>query len=482
QHPQPDTLWPDYAASRPPQKIDPATLPPDATIKTIAHRSESDEFLIDTPREFSASIRTLYWPGWQVYLDGQPATFTITKPAGLIQTVIPAGQHTLTLRLQSTSLRTAGLLLTTLSFIIFTIIGAFALKQRLSKLANRQTDNRKQQLTTSHIPHPTSHIPHLTSPVSAQFFTLATALLFILYLLSRQLAPWFTLQSNPDRPQPADQILQADFGRSAEQSPRLRLVGRDKLPPTVLVTPNETTNLTATLYWRALQELDTNYSVFLHLDAPNGQTFATVDEVHPENIPTRNWPPGLYLRNPLHLEIPANLPPIRYELNAGWYDRQNDERLVILPGNATSFNLGSIWLIPPQPALPQQPLAHFGPHITLWQSDYSSTDHHTLTLHWQTNQLIDQNYSIFIHLLDADGKLLAQADGAPYADLYPLTHWQPGQIITDSRQFASLLPHPADLAAIAIGIYNSTTGERLAATDANNQPLPHNSFIMPVTP
>jgi hypothetical protein len=63
-----------------------------------------------------------------------------------------------------------------------------------------------------------------------------------------------------------------------------------------------------------------------------------------------------------------------------------------------------------------------------------------------------------------------------------LTHWQPGQIITDARQFASLLPHPADLAAIAIGIYNPATGERLAATNANNQPLPHNSFVMPVTP
>jgi hypothetical protein len=276
--------------------------------------------------------------------------------------------------------------------------------------------------------------------------------------------------------------LQADFGRGAEQSPRLRLVGMNKLPPTVPVTPNKAAELTATLYWRALQELDTNYSVFLHLDAPNGQTFATVDEVHPENIPTRNWPPGLYLRNPLHLEIPANLPPIRYEINVGWYDRQNDERLVILPGNATSFHLGSIWLTPPQPALPQQPLAHFGRHITLWQSIYSSTNQHTLTLYWQTNQPVDQNYSIFIHLLDADSNLLAQADGAPYAGLYPLTHWQPGQIITDARQFASLLPHPADLAAIAIGIYNPATGERLAATDANNQPLPHNSFVMPVTP
>ncbi|MCK6625600.1 MAG: hypothetical protein L6R45_10545 [Anaerolineae bacterium] len=459
QHPQPDALWPDYAAGRPPQKIDPATLPPGATVETIARRAESDTFRINTPQDFIATVRTLYWPGWQVYLNGQPIPFTVTDPTGLIQFPLPAGDHTLTLQLESTPLRTTGQWLTLLSAATLIIISAFGLK-RTSKAVPQ--------------PSPISNL-HARRPISAHFFALTTALLVIGYLLSRPLAPLFTLQSNPDHPQPAEQALQANFGTG--QTPLLRLVGADNLPRTVQISPGSEAELTTTLYWRALQELDTNYAVFLHLDTPGGQTLATADERHPENIPTRNWPPGLYLRNPLHLQIPPGLPPIRYELNTGLYDPQTQQRLTLLPGEATTYRLGFIWLTPPQPALPPTPLAHFGPDITLWQGDFSA-DPPTLTLSWQTDRALQQDDTIFVHLLDAQGQLLTQADGAPYEGLYPLSHWLPGQIITDARP----LPDTAGLASIAVGIYSPITGQRLPAADAAGQPLPDNRLLIPVKP
>ncbi|MBE7552995.1 MAG: hypothetical protein HS126_18135 [Anaerolineales bacterium] len=472
QHPRPDALWPDYAAGRPPQKIDPATLPSGATVETISHRAESDTFRIRTPQEFVATIRTLYWPGWQLYLDDRPVAFTVTEPTGLIQIPIPTGQHTLTLRLESTPLRTLGRMLTLGAFVILVIIAGFALKKRFGELASQRIK---------------SPVPGQISPSQAlltgRFFAVTSALLVTAYLVSRPLAPFFTLRSNPDQPQSADQILQVDFGLPAGRTPLLRLVGANNLPQALPILGDDNNALTAVLYWRSLRELDTNYSVFLHLDAPNGQTFATVDELHPENIPTRNWPPGLYLRNPLRLEIPPDLPPIRYEVKAGLYHRQSNERLAVLPaGEATTFTLGSIWLTPPQPALPSQPAAHFGPHITLWQAAYPSSSEQALVLFWQTGQPLEQNDTIFIHLLDSGGNLLAQADGVPYAGLYPLPNWQPGQIITDQRPLTPLLPNPADLAAVAVGVYNPVSGERLPAFDAAGQPLPDNSFVLRVKP
>ncbi|GIK36696.1 MAG: hypothetical protein BroJett011_05290 [Chloroflexota bacterium] len=470
QHPRPDTLWPDYAAGRPPQKIDPATLPSGATVETISHRAESDTFRIRTPQAFVATIRTLYWPGWQLYLDDQPAAFTVTEPTGLIQTTVPAGEHTLTLKLESTSLRTLGQGLTLGAFVILVIIAGFALRKRPAASAMQRVK----------LP---AHTPASQAPLTGRFFVITSALLVTAYLVSRPLAPFFTLRSNPDRPQPADQILQVDFGLPAERTPLLRLVGADNLPQTLPIPNSGKNTLTAILYWRSLRELDANYSVFLHLDAPNGQTYATADEVHPENIPTRNWPSGLYLRNPLHLEIPADLPPIRYEVKAGLYNRQSNERLAVLPGGeVTTFTLGSIWLTSSQLALPSQPLAHFGPHITLWQVVYPSAGEQTVVLSWQTDQPLKQNDTVFVHLLDSGGNLLAQADGAPYAGLYPLSNWQPGQIITDKRPLSPLLSNPADLAAIAVGIYNPVSGERLPAADAASQPLPDNSFILRVKP
>jgi hypothetical protein len=455
QHPEPETLWPDYEAGRPPQKLDPAGLPAGATVAYLSHRSETDILQVETPAPFVATLRTLYWPGWQVYLDGQPALLTITENTGLIQTEIPAGRHTLTLSLESTPLRTTGLWLTLITAAILVLIAIYSGVKRLSH-HNRISD---QEIRTTH------HQPRL----SPTFFGLFAALLLALYLLSRPLAPLFVLRSDPDQPQPAAKSLQVDF---ADQ---IRLVGADS-PPWVIELPAEgEAELTAVLYWRALQPVQTNYSVFLHLDAPDGQTFATVDEVNPEDIPTRNWPPGLYLRNPLQLKLPATLPPIRYELTTGIYDRETGARLPVWPGEASSFQLGPVWLTRPHTSRPVEPaIAHFGPHITLHRATLTEN---ILTLFWQTGDTLSGNQTIFVHLLDAGGNFIGQADGAPYEGLYPLSHWLPGQLIVDSRTL-DLGQQPA---TVIIGVYDPATGQRLPALDGAGQPLPDNSFILTVT-
>ena len=450
QHPEPDTLWPDYEADRPPQKIDPTAGPAAARIDIADHRAELDAWRIDTPESFVATIRTLYWPGWQLYLNDQPSPFSITPETGLIQTTIPAGQHRLTLQLESTPLRTIGLWLTILTGLTLAAVTTFSV---LRPAVSRQQTN-------------------LQSPISnLALFLLTTLLLIALFVLSRPLAPLFTLQSDPDLPQPADRQLRVDFGD------QIRLVGVDHLPEAVQLPAEGEATMEAVLYWRAQQDLDANYSVFLHLDAPDGRTMATVDEVSPEDIPTRNWPPGLYLRNSLHLKIPATLPPIRYTLTTGVYRRDTGERLPILPDGETAFTLGSIWLEPPQPSLDvRQPVATFGEQIRLRQA---SMHDNIVNLVWQTDHPPVENYSIFVHALDHEGQLITQADGVPYDGLYPLPQWQPGQLIQDRRP---LDPDGNQISRLAIGIYDPATGQRLSAVDSAGQPLPDNSVIITVKP
>ncbi|MCB0154084.1 MAG: hypothetical protein KDF65_04740, partial [Anaerolineae bacterium] len=453
QHPQPDTLWPDYAAGRPPQRLDPATLPAGASVETISHLAEADRLHIETPQSFQATLRTLYWPGWQLYLNDAPHEFRITPQTGLIQTTIPAGQHTLTLQLESTPLRTIGRWLSLGSFFGLILIVGFTLKRRPSIAPT--TD---YQLPTTDY-----------WSLSPRLFIVTTALLIAAYLLSRPLAPLLVRQSDPNRPIPADELVQVDF------SHQLRLVGLDSLPQTITLAEDRPTDLFVVAYWRAVQELQTNYAVFAHLDAPNGQTIATVDEVHPENIPTRNWPPGLYLRNPLHLEIPPDAPPIRYDLNLGVYNRESGERLAIGPAQ-TTFTAGSLWLLPATAAPVTGPAARFGLAVTLHQPSLAGD---SLTLVWQTEQPLPPNLTLFIHLLDANGELLGQLDGPPYAGLYPLENWLPGQPITDQRPLP-VLNEPGRLSAVAIGVYDLDSGTRLPALDAQGQPLPNDSFILPV--
>ncbi len=469
QHPQPETLWPDYAANRPPQKLDPATLPPGATVTTLAHRSESDLLDIDTPQPFTATLRTLYWPGWQVTLSGQPVPFEITPNTGLIRVEVPAGQHTLGLKLASTPLRSAGLWLSLLSLAGLAAVGSLAAGLQRRKVA--KSPGRWLAGETARYSHYVLRFPFYERPSSFHLPPSSFILLFValiaLALLSRPLKPLFTLQSNPDAPAPADLHPAADF---ADQ---IRLVGADSWPQVIELPAAGEAGLTVTLYWRALQDLDTNYAVFLHLDAPNGQTLATVDEVNPESIPTANWPPGLYLRNPLHLRLPANLPPIRYTLTTGVYNRATGERLPLADGSDTAYPLGSIWLDAPPPLVSGSPLATFGDAISLHRAAPGGD---TMRLVWRTARPIERDLSIFVHVLDSDGNLLAQADGVPFDGLYPLPNWRPGQLIPDERS----LTLPAEAAAIAIGLYDPATGQRLPAVDVAGHPLSDDSFTVEV--
>ncbi len=91
----------------------------------------------------------------------------------------------------------------------------------------------------------------------------------------------------------------------------------------------------------------------------------------------------------------------------------------------------------------------------------------TITLYWQALQPFDQNYQVFVHLLNND-ELRVQHDGAPQCDFYPTTHWEPGEIIADTHML--VLPtevDPNDL-SLHIGMYNLITQDRLLFDDSSS--------------
>ena len=54
---------------------------------------------------------------------------------------------------------------------------------------------------------------------------------------------------------------------------------------------------------------------------------------------------------------------------------------------------------------------------------------------------MNENYTVFVHLVDSDGIVRGQKDNAPVNDTYPTSLWQPGEFVTD----AYTLPLPPDL-------------------------------------
>ncbi len=88
--------------------------------------------------------------------------------------------------------------------------------------------------------------------------------------------------------------------------------------------------------------------------------------------------------------------------------------------------------------------------------------------------------TIFAHLVDLQGQLVAQADGDPLKGLFPLAECQPGEQIREFRLFRS----PTMMGnSFKIGVYNRATEQRLNAVDAGGQPIPDNAVTFgPLAP
>jgi 4-amino-4-deoxy-L-arabinose transferase-like glycosyltransferase len=85
-----------------------------------------------------------------------------------------------------------------------------------------------------------------------------------------------------------------------------------------------------------------------------------------------------------------------------------------------------------------------------------------LRLYWRALRRPDADYTVFVHLRDAAGATLTQADGPPQAGAYPTSFWDAGEAVIDDRAIAL----PADAApgdyTLVIGLYDLTSGNRLA--------------------
>jgi hypothetical protein len=89
--------------------------------------------------------------------------------------------------------------------------------------------------------------------------------------------------------------------------------------------------VSCTLYWRALEGIDRDYTVFTHLTAPDGHTWGQWDNQPQQGLaPTRRWTPGQVIADPYQIPVASDAPPGQLELRVGMYDAQTMSRLPVL--------------------------------------------------------------------------------------------------------------------------------------------------------
>ncbi|CAN5402259.1 hypothetical protein BH10CHL1_BH10CHL1_04740 [soil metagenome] len=461
-NPLADLPTPDhYRRHRPANRL-PGRLPLGGRGTVELSSTHTHQFRLELPTPITLTLDLLYFPGWQATVDGAPISIAPHPGNGLLDVALPAGVHTLRVHFGETPLRTVADWISLVAWLGLALFIAMRAARKGFQHRVAGTQSRRETLVETGM-----------NPGYQSVATLGVCigLLLGVYLL---LPGWFQLQSQANQALLAPVHFQVNFGD------KLRLLGADPAP--LVAAPGA--NVTVVTYWRALQRLPDNYGIFLHLDAPNGETIATVDQSHPSDIPTSSWSPNLYVRVPLRMVVPANALPIRYQLRVGivdaegkdWLSFVNQQPDGIHQGDA--FTIGELWVEPPTTArVTTNPRAQFGATIELLAVHY---DHKadTITLTWRANAPVAKDYVIFVHALDAGGAMLGQTDAAPYQNQYPTSAWRPQQMIEDQRLLANLVKQPAAIQHFAIGLYDPATGERLAATDQAGKPLADNVLIL----
>lgn len=136
-------------------------------------------------------------------------------------------------------------------------------------------------------------------------------------------------------------------------------------------------------------------------------------------------------------------------------------------------NLTEVWVDPAAPDISQLPTeavpvsAVFNNEIELVGYKLQTKDGIDLTLYWRSLQEVAQDYTVFVHLTDAQGQLLSGEDSPPVQGQAPTSRWQINQVIEDRHHLQMSENFPPGKYDLSVGLYNSTTGERLLVQGAD---------------
>jgi 4-amino-4-deoxy-L-arabinose transferase-like glycosyltransferase len=91
------------------------------------------------------------------------------------------------------------------------------------------------------------------------------------------------------------------------------------------------------------------------------------------------------------------------------------------------------------------------------------------TLYWRALQTMERNYTVFTHLVAADGRTWGQWDNQPQQGQSPTTRWVPGQVIADPYQIPVAADAPAGPVELQVGLYDRNTMIRLPVYGQDGQ-------------
>lgn len=228
------------------------------------------------------------------------------------------------------------------------------------------------------------------------------------------------------------------------------------------------------LLWRAVQPITHNYSVAVRLLAADGKVWWE-HQGWPAGAPTSTWAVARRIWYDHHVPVlPQEMPAGLYRLEVYFTDPDTQAKLPARSvttgedvGEIVPLTYVQVGSVPIAPAHPLREQVTFGGQIALLGSDVApqrqvaSGETLAITLLWRAVRQPDKDYTGFVQLLDAEGRLVAQHDHPLTNNFMPSTLWRPGVTLPDAYQI--LLPSEAAVGKyrLIVGLYDGKSGERL---------------------
>jgi hypothetical protein len=266
----------------------------------------------------------------------------------------------------------------------------------------------------------------------------------------------------------------AEFGGS------LRLVGYDI--SAAELQPGDTLDIT--LEWEVQQEMDRNWSIFVHLTDPVlGRPIAQRDMYHGQGLrPTTLLQAGERVVTYHHLQLPPTaIAPAELHLNVGLYDYTTCpacERLPVtdgglLPVEAEAVTLSTIELTAVPGTTPNPLSVNFeqGFELVGFELNPRQTTPGAvvdLTTYWRIHEPVAADYTFFAQVVDEETTRWASQDLA-----IPTTQWPVGEVVPVPMQLTLREDTPADVYPIILGLYILTDDgqfDRLQRVTADGRP------------
>jgi hypothetical protein len=228
--------------------------------------------------------------------------------------------------------------------------------------------------------------------------------------------------------------------------------------------------LPVTLYWRAHTRIEEDFSVYIRLFDAAGNVVGRWNAFPGGGMyPTRFWQTDEIVVDSYRIPVSSDARgPSVGRVEVGLFRRVPLENLSARDpqGAVITPTIARFKITGAASAQIENPVAYnFGDKISLvgyaLPARAASGSDLSLKLFWRAQSVVEEDYMVFVHLVDARGKIIAQKDDQPQRGAYPMSFWDVGETIAD--EYALNIPRDAlpGEYKIVVGVYRASDGTRL---------------------